>query len=104
ISGFVRSVVYTVARQLGYHTSVRRHDVDAYRKERSEWLGPNWKQTMDGQVREFEAMTDYLQSRGVRLVVAFLPLGTWDDGLPFQRAYVEAMTEVCRQKSVLTVD
>jgi len=59
---------------------------------------------MQTQVREFASMTDYLQSRGVRVVVVFLPLGTWDDSLPFEREYIDAITEVCRRQSVTVVD
>jgi hypothetical protein len=104
IAGCVKSILYSAARQLGYHARVRMHDTDAYNRERTEWIGGNWKETMRDQVSQFEAMTDYLQRRGVRLVVVFLPLGTWEDKLPFERAYIESMTEVCRKKSVPTMD
>lgn len=100
ITGCIRSIAYTAARQLGYHNRVRVHDPEVYKRERREWIGPDWQQTMRVQLGEFEAMTDYLQARGVRVAVVILPLGTWEDDLPFERAYVEAMSEICRRKSL----
>jgi len=37
-------------------------------------------------------------------VVVFLPLGTWEDSLPFEPAYVRAKSEACNKKSVPIMD
>ena len=104
MAGFLRSVTYTAARQLGYHTAVRRHEPAVYRADRTEWLGPRWQENMHRQVRAFEEMASYLRARDVRLVVVFLPIGSWDHDLPFARAYMEQMREASEKNSVQVLD
>jgi len=104
MAGFLRSVTYTAARQLGYHTAVRRHEPAAYKADRTEWLGPRWQENMQRQVQAFEEMARYLRARDVRLVVAFLPIGSWDRDLPFARTYMDQMREACERNSVRVLD
>jgi len=104
LAGFVRSTIYSTVRQLGYHAGVRSHDSNDYKRERSEWLGARWQENMRVQVRQFEAMVDYLQARGVHVVVVLLPVGSWDHDLPFATAYTALMTEACEKKHVPILD
>jgi hypothetical protein len=104
IAGFFKSVLSTIAHRFGYRMKPRRHDVEFYNRERRDWMGPNWQEKIRSQVAEFDAMTDYLLARGVRVVVVYLPLGTWEDRLPFERAYIDAMNEVTSRKAIPTMD
>jgi hypothetical protein len=104
IRGFAVAVVYTTARQLGYHARVRVHNAEEYKKQRTEFMGPDWRDNIRRGMSEFEAMADYLRKRGVKLVVVFLPMGSWDRELPFGRVYMAEMNKACREKAVPVMD
>jgi hypothetical protein len=104
VRGFVVAVIYTVARQLGYHARVRAHNAEEYKRERTEWLGPRWRDNVRRGVTEFEGMADYLHARGVKVVVVFLPMGSWDRELPFGQVYTAEMNKACREKAVPVID
>src|SRR5262249_30678997 len=64
VRGFVVAVIYTAARQLGYHARVRVHHPEDYQRQRTEFMGPSWQGGIRRGVSEFDAMADYLHARG----------------------------------------
>jgi hypothetical protein len=67
-------------------------------------MGDNWEADMDGQLREFGQMVDYLAERQVKIAVVLMPMGSWDQNLPYQARYNAAMTALCREKNVPLYD
>jgi hypothetical protein len=67
-------------------------------------MGSNWERKVDIQVAEFGRMVDYIRDRKARLVVVLLPLGSWDNQIPFEGRYNAAMTTLCRAKGVPLYD
>ena len=100
INGCLRKIASTLAHQSGWRTSVRKHNPALYNQQRQEWMGPDWEAKMSRQLSEFGAMLDYLSERQVRIAVVLLPQGSWEEKLPFARAYENKVAELCQAKAI----
>ncbi|HYW80791.1 MAG TPA: SGNH/GDSL hydrolase family protein [Thermoguttaceae bacterium] len=67
-------------------------------------MGADWTTTMAEQVDALARMVDYLQERNVRVLGVFLPMGSWQDELPYAEAYRHQVVQVCRKDSVPLID
>jgi hypothetical protein len=104
IVGVVKSITAIVAHRMGFRNDVRQHDPAKYVRARAAGMNPNWKERTRDEMAQFEAMAKYLQSRRVKIVVVFLPQASWEDKMPFQGFYIDAMTKVCQRRSIQTID
>lgn len=100
IAGCLKKLLSTLVHQMGWHSALRIHNPALYNHERQEWMGPDWQEKMNSQVKEFGAMADYLLARHVRVAVVFMPQGSWESNLPFEGAYENMVTDVCRGKAI----
>jgi hypothetical protein len=78
----------------------RRLDIPYFLSKLQYWMGNDWKEKMEGQIEDFGRLADYLRAQNVRLVVVLLPVGSWQDKLPYQRVYVSEMTAICKAKKI----
>ena len=79
-------------------------DPDAYNRSWVESMGPDWKELILAQAGEFARMVDYLQQRNVKVVGVRMPVGSWDDDLPFEQVYIRQIREICAAKGVRIYD
>lgn len=100
IAGCLKNIASTMAHLAGWHSTPRRHRPEEYMRERAEWMGLDWRKKIQNQVGELSRMVDYLIQRGVRVSIVFLPVGSWDDKLPFEREYIGVVTESIKGKPV----
>lgn len=95
-------------RVLGIATALRRSRVwppdPAAKTGESRRLSGDWRAAMREEVRELEALLDYLQEQGVRVVAILPPSGSWDDNLPYERAYRRLIEPVVRSHHVDVID
>ena len=96
--------VHPVMLKSGLRSDMRKHDPASYNALRKEFMGSNWKTDMRTQIGQFSAMVDYLLERKVRVVIVFLPQGTWEDNLPFERAYKEQVLQAFQGRAVPVLD
>ena len=59
---------------------------------------------MPEQVGEFGRMIDYLLARNVHVKVVLLPQGSWENNLPFERAYQKQIEAVCGKRTIQLLD
>jgi hypothetical protein len=67
-------------------------------------MGEDWRANLEAQVRELGVSIDYLQARGVRVVALLPPSGSWQDGLPYETAYRQAVLPVLAARGVRVED
>jgi hypothetical protein len=110
IAGFIRTCGQELTEAFAKHVlrieSKRRvHNPVKYNTHvRDLIMGPEWEDLMRTEVSQFGRALDYLRDRHVRVAVVLLPLGSWDDNLPFRSRYNAAMAEVCGARHVSLYD
>ena len=87
-----------------WHDSDRTLNPSEFNRLRKEWFGPDWQNRMQDEIEVFARTIDYLRARNVCMRVVLLPQGTWEDNLPFERAYKEQIGAVCRSHGVTVLD
>src|SRR5581483_1849280 len=65
----------------------KKHYPAYYKEADYRYMGSNWETGMREEVQWLGQAVGELQQRGVSVTVALLPLGTWEDDLPFKREY-----------------
>lgn len=65
----------------------RPHDQDRYRKEWTQFMGPDWKRNIDRELVHLNQTLDLLKAHGVPVELILLPQGTWMDALPYPAYY-----------------
>lgn len=81
-----------------------KHDPEAYRKYRIDFLGENWREGMSSQVAELGKMIAYLRARGVRVMVIYMPQATWHDSLPHPAEFRKQTESLCQACDIPIVD
>ena len=79
---------------------VRKHNLDEYRKFRSRMMGDQWERKITTQVSYMGQMLDYIRNRGAKVVVVLLPLGSWEQTLPYAPPFNKAIVELCDNKQI----
>jgi hypothetical protein len=84
--------------------SPRVHNARVYNQGWTEAMGPRWRELIEAEVTALADTIDYLQERKARVVVVRMPMGTWDDGQPFEPVYIKQVRAVCQSKGVKIYD
>ncbi len=67
-------------------------------------LGDAWREPMLFEIQELAATLDYLQARGVRVYGLFRPSGSWEDELPYERAYRAIVEPMLSERGIPLID
>ena len=78
----------------------RVHDLAMYARNRTEFMGPEWRNKVEDQLGEFSRMLDYLRARDVQVLVVLPPMGSWDREMPYAPLYNRKVIALCEQKGV----
>jgi hypothetical protein len=78
----------------------RVQDRNAYNQYWAAGMGPHWEEMVGSEAAAFGRMVDYLQQRNVKVVAVRMPVGSWEDDLPYERAYIRQLREVCESRGV----
>ena len=79
---------------------VRRHDPVAYHANLTELMGDEWESKLSTQAAYFGQLLDYVRARGASVVVVLLPLGSWQQDLPYGRRWNEEIVGLCKSKQI----
>lgn len=104
VSGFIQrapSYSGSLLRVLvGVEPRRRVANAEVYVRRWREFMGPSWGDKIGTQLREFSQSVDYLQKRGAELAVVLLPIGSWEERLPFDEPYTRQLRRLCSSRSV----
>lgn len=104
ISGLLRlapSYLGSLVRSLaGVEPRRRVQDAEVHVRRWREYMGPSWGDKIGTQLREFSRTVDYLQAQSAKVSVVLLPLGSWEERLPFNEPYTRQLRQLCRSRSV----
>lgn len=68
------------------------------------FLGKDWRETMQEEIKYFERTLDYLQDRGARVVVLRPPMGTWLENTPNEKTYRQLVEPMLAARHINIVD
>ena len=71
-----------------------------YRDYYTTLMGDDWREIMARQVEVLDQTLDDLARADCRVTCVYLPLGPWQQGLPFPQAYHELTLPICRKHGV----
>lgn len=67
-------------------------------------MGEAWQANMAAEIADLAATIDYLQARNVRVLALYPPVGTWQDEMPYERAYRAMVTPMLHARGVPLAD
>jgi hypothetical protein len=82
----------------------RPQDPALYQDWRRTELGPQWKEKIDATAQVFRETIDYLRARHVQIRVVLMPLGSWEDALPYAAEYQQHITAICAEQQIPVLD
>ncbi len=91
----------------GWHPGAARTPATnhAARKFNRGLLGHSqWRYAMKTELAQLNAMMGYIQAHGAHVRVVLLPLSSWNDSLPYPRAYDKRVRAVCKKRGIRIVN
>ena len=99
------ALVYQVGRWRGHGVEpVRPQDPALYMDWRRQEMGTNWRKKIYETMPVFRETIDYLRARHAPTIVILMPLGTWENGLPYDAEYRRQVTALCAEEHIPVVD
>lgn len=80
------------------------HIPAVYRKEWTNFMGPDWQRNIDSEVGNLDETLKVLNAHGVPVKLILLPQGTWMEGLPFPTYYNDRVRMVARRTATPVLD
>jgi len=78
----------------------RTHDPAIYAQWRRSEMGADWKEKIDGSVAVLRETIDYLLARNARIRIVLMPLGSWENGLPYAAEYRRQVNSLCAEYQI----
>lgn len=83
---------------------VRAQDPNAFTAEWSKAMGPNWKTNISDGLEAYARLLDYARDHQIETRLVLLPLGSWEQSLPFAADFNARMTSLAAVKNIPLLD
>jgi hypothetical protein len=82
----------------------RTQDPREFNRSRTALMGPDWREKIDKELAALAASIDDMRARGARVLVLMMPQGSWEENVPFDRAYNEDLLKFCKARDLKVLD